>query len=213
VKLGLRRSGETLVIYREKWCVLALGLFLGAALIGFAAWFYWLAAPHAPPVFIIPLCLAFAVAGLWLLSRLPADARKWFAEDGAITLKADAAGVEIGPFPGARPQYFPWAAVGEIALAKTVKSIESDETCYNWNALLIFLAAGDYSGANWFDPVKAGLGRTGKGRVYLMLSYPRKQAEETETALRAVAPAAVIVGRYKSVVFDQKKRSDCYVEG
>ncbi|PPD45490.1 MAG: hypothetical protein CTY15_03620 [Methylocystis sp.] len=210
LKLGLRREGGDVVIYREKWGALALGVVLGAFLTGFAVWFYSMGARDAPMLFVVPFCLAFGGAGLAILARLPIDARRWFAEDGAVTLRAGASGVDVAPLPGADPKQFPWSAVAEIALVRTLKSVESDETNYNWNALVVFLQSREAAGASWFELAKLGLGRTAEGRVYLLVSYPRKQAEETEAALRAVAPPAVKVSRYKTVIADHKKRLDHY---
>lgn len=211
MKLGLRRSAERVVIFREKWGVLALGLVLGAVLTGFAVWFYSVGAERdAPMLFVSPFCLAFAAAGLMIWLRLPSDAGRWFAEDGAVTLLADADGVEIAPMPGSERRRYPWSAIADLALAGTLKSVESDETNYNWNALLVFFRCRDAAGGSWFERAKLGLGRTAEGRVYGLVSYPGKLAAETLVALRAVAPAEVGVRRYRSVVCDHKARVDQY---
>lgn len=211
MKLGLRREGDDVVVYREKWGVLALGIVLGGVLTGFAAWFYTKGARDAPMLFVAPFCLAFGGAGLAILARLPIDARRWFAEDGAILLRADAAGVDIAHLPGSNRKHFPWSSIAEIALVGTLKSIEHGETNYNWNALVVFLQSREAAGASWLALAKLGLSRTAEGRVYLFVSYPRKKADETNAALRVIAPSAVGVSRYKTVIADHKKGVDEYV--
>lgn len=211
MKLGLRREGGDVVIYREKWGALALGVALGVALIGFAGWFYFAGAGGgAPMLFIVPFCFAFGAAGLAVLASLPAEARRWFAEGGAITFRADAAGVDVAPLPGSGRKHFAWASVAEIALVRTLKRVESDETNYNWNALVVFLRPREAEDASWRDLAKAGSDRTAEGRVYLFVDYPRERAAEVEAALRALAPRSVKVTRYRRVVADHKKRIDQY---
>lgn len=210
MKLGVRREGGDVVIYREKWGALALAVVLGGFLTGFAAWFYVAGARDSPRLFVVPFCLAFGGVGLAIFARLPIDARRWFAEDGAVTLRAGSSGVDVATLPGADPRHFPWSSIAEVALARTLKSVESDETNYNWNALVVFFQSREAAGGSWFELAKLGLGRTAEGRVYLLVSYPRKKAEETQAALRAVAPPAVKVSQYKMVIADHKQRVDHY---
>lgn len=211
MKLGLRQDGENLVIYREKWGVLALGIALGGILTGFAAWFYALGVERgAPMLFIAPFSLVFAAVGLAIWWRLPSDARRWFAEDGAVLLQAAASGLDVALLPGAIRRSYAWDVIDEIALVETLKSVESDETGYNWRVAVIFFTSRQAAGASWFDLAKLGLGRTAQGRVYILVSYPRKRAEQVEVALRAIAPASVRINRYSKAIFDHKRRADAY---
>lgn len=211
MRLGFRKTDGGFVLYREKWGVLALGIALGGALTGFGACFYLLGAERgAPMLFVAPFSIAFALAGLVIWSRLPADARRWFAENGAVTLLVDAAGVEIASLPGAKRRRYGWGDLSEFALTGTLKSIDRDETGYSWNIIAIFFTSRPVAGANAFELAEKGIGRTGEGRAYMLVNYPRKQAAQIEDALRMLAPPSVKVTRYRRIVADHKKRVDRY---
>ncbi len=209
--LGMRREGEAVVLYREKWTTLATALAVAGFMIGFSAFMFSVRGDDgASASFLTFFCLVFGGAGLFLMLRLPADIRKWFAQDGAVLLRADASGLAVAPLPGSPIEHLSWDMVDEIALAGTLKSVESDGTSYSWNVLMIFFAPRLHQNDGWFDLAKSGLGRTAGKRIHLAASYPGKKAPEVLAALRAVAPARVALGRFPRVVFDYKAGSDAF---
>ncbi|QGM46571.1 hypothetical protein [Methylocystis heyeri] len=212
MKLGLRRTHEEVVVFREKWGAFAFGLALGAACIAFAIGFYALGADRAPSLFIAPFCFVFLTAGLAVWRRLAETAKSWLAEDGAVVFRADAKGVEVAPWPGSASQRFPWPAISEVALADSLRTRHADETAYNRGALIVFFAAGEYACASWFDLARNGLARSAEGRVFQLASYPLQVSQELLEAVRKIAPADVVVKRYEAVVFDYVKRMDGYEE-
>jgi hypothetical protein len=212
MKLGLRRTHEEVVIFREKWGAVAFGAILGAALVGFAIWFYALGAGRAPMLFLAPFCVIFLAVGLAVWKRLAETAQSWFAEDGVVVFRASAEGLEVAPWPGSVSQRFPWPAISEIALADALKTKHADETAYSRGALIVFFAAGEYARAGWFDLARNGLARTAEGRVFQLASYPVRDSQELLETARKIAPADVAVKRYESVVFDYVKRVDGYEE-
>jgi hypothetical protein len=212
MKLGLRRTREEVVIFREKWGAVAFGAVLGAALVAFAIWFYVLGADRAPMLFLAPFCVVFLAAGLAVWRRLAETAKRWFAEDGAVVFRASAEGVEVAPWPGSVSQHFPWPAISEIALADSLKTKHADETAYSRGALIVFFAAAGYARAGWFDLARNGLARTAERRVFQLASYPLQDSQELLETIRKIAPADVVVKRYESVVFDYVKRVDDYEE-
>lgn len=212
MKLGARITPDSVVIYREKWGVLALGVALGGACIGFAIWFYALGAARAPASFLVPFCAAFMLAGLALWLRLPAEASKWFAQDGLILLRADARGVEIAPLPGAAPALFRWSDVSEIAFVESLDILEFDGTTYSWRQVILFLRDDTLAGASRLDLARAGLERSAEGHLYARIGYPSKEAAQLHDALRARAPDDVAITRCLAATFDHVARMDMFDE-
>ena len=210
MKLGARITPDSVVIYREKWGVLAFGVALGGALIGFAVWFYTLGAEHAPPLFLIPFCAAFALAGAAVWWRLPNDARKMFQQDGLTLLRADVDGVEIVPLPGGASSHYRWSDLSEITFVDRLKIVEIDETIFSWRQLVLFPRKEALPGASRFNVALAGLAHSGEGRAYASIDYSREDADTLFEALRARAPAGVTVRRWRSACFDRKARTDFY---
>ena len=210
MQIRYKSTAEALIIYREKWGTLALGLVMGLVCVAFGAGFYGVMADNVgakQPLFLI-FCGVFVLAGLAVLVRLPGQARQMMADDGLHILVADAQGITLSPNLGAEPRLYPWGDIEEIVLAEKLRIIDSDETSYLWRCVVIFLPMKAQGSASWFKRAKDGINLSGTGRPFVLGSFPRGQGQTIRAALRRLAPSAVPVHVKARVVFDQKASVD-----
>lgn len=105
MQVRYKTTPNALIIYREKWGTLALGLLMGLVCVAFGVGFYGLMADHvgeSRPFFRV-FCGVFVLAGLAVLVRLPGQARQMMADDGLHILVADAQGITLSPNLGLNP--------------------------------------------------------------------------------------------------------------
>lgn len=210
MQVRYKTTPNALIIYREKWGTLALGLLMGLVCVAFGVGFYGLMADHvgeSRPFFRV-FCGVFVLAGLAVLVRLPGQARQMMADDGLHILVADAQGITLSPNLGAEPRLYPWGDIEDIVLAEKLRIIESDETSYLWRSVVIFLPMEAFGSASWYKLVTAGISLSGARRPFVLGNFPRGQASTIQAALRRFAPSAVLVSVKARVVFDKKASVD-----
>jgi len=213
MKLGLRLLSDAAVVYREKWGAIAVAFGAGVALVGFSLFFYnRLTEARGFEFFSSAFLVVFGGVGALLLVGLPRQARTWIAQDGVNIVVANGAGLVLAPYLGSRSRLIPWAGVAEIALTERLKIVGSDETAYCRCQLIVFLSPGQAPPARALERISDGVSHSGWKRPYLMVDYPKHLGRETQAALRRFAPADVSIKRYCSIVFDQKRGADTYVE-
>ncbi|MBK7053209.1 MAG: hypothetical protein KBE07_11590 [Rhodoferax sp.] len=210
MKLKLRLSEREVLVYREKWGVIAYGAALGCACLVFALGFYFVSnQPRTPKAFLV-FSLLFGLVGAALLLRLPAMAKKTIDESGAHVFSADSWGISVTANLGARRQSVLWTSIEELVLVKNFKTIELGETTYVGRAVLVFLLKDEYDSWSVSDRINAGASRSGSGRPYLHVPFPSNQEDPLAEALRQCVPARVNVRTEKLAVFDYKKSADSY---
>jgi hypothetical protein len=209
MKLKLRQSDKELLIYREKWGVIAYVSILGLACLIIAAGAYFLSnETGAPSTFLIVFSLFFVFAGAALLLRLPVESKKAAGEGGFHVFSADSWGIAITADLGARKQTVSWASIEEVALAQKFKTIEFGETTHLGRTIIVFLTKDEYSTWSVLDRINAGASRSGSGRAYLHVPFPQSQEELLAEAIQQYAPARINVRIEKLEVFDYKRHAD-----
>lgn len=212
MKLMMTLDDHGVIVFREKWGVLALAVAVGVWCVGFAVLFHGAMGPQAGAshgaltVFLI----IYGGAGAMFLLRLPRLAKRVFRDGGSRLVVADAAGITLTANLGAPPRHRAWSAVAEIALVERLRLVDSDETTDCKGALVLFLAPDGKPPPSWFERVQSGVATSGGGRPYLLGAYPRGQGPELAAALRRLAPGTVAVRRHDEAVFDTKTGADSY---
>lgn len=211
MKLKLKFSVNEVLIYREKWGVVAYIAVLGILCVAIGIGFYWLLRDQAaaPKTFLFACCTLFGLAGGTLLLRLPAKAKQIIGSDGAHVLSAGPEGISVTQNLGAKRRSAMWSAIAEVVLAEKLGSIEFGETGYAWRRVIVFLKD-EYETSGFLDRVESGVFRSGSGRPYLSAPYPRGQGQSLEDALHQYAPPSVHVRSERLVVFDFKTHRDSY---
>jgi hypothetical protein len=211
MRLKLQLSDTELLIYREKWGVIAYAATLGVACMVVAAGAYFVSnQPHTPKPFPIAFSLLFGLVGAALLLRLPAESRKFVAEGGAHVFSADRWRISVTANLGARRQIVLWTSVEELVFAKSLEIIQFSETTYVGRAAIVFLLKDEYDSWSVLDRIDAGASLSGSGRPYLHVPFPMNHEAPLIEALRQYAPALVNVRAKKHAVFDFKKKADSY---
>lgn len=211
MKLGLRIDDKAAVIYREKWGTLAFAFGMALVCIAFGLGFYNLMAPHAGPShgLLTFLCAVFALAGVLFLVRLPGYVGKAVADDGILLVRVDASGITIMANLGAPVKHYAWTTVQEVVLAERLRTVESDETGFSWNALIVFLSP-DAPPVPWMERAQAGVSDSGEGRRYVSSVFPLGKGTQVRAEMARFAPASMPVRLCRRVVFDRRKALDAF---
>ncbi|MDX2220031.1 MAG: hypothetical protein SF172_13500 [Burkholderiales bacterium] len=207
-------SDSEVVVYREKWGTLFMGLVTGLVCIGFGLGFYALVAEQAKDsrFFLGIFCAAFVLVGIAILWRLPNQAVHMFAENGLRVLTANQTGLSISSLPGAPTQPLAWEGIQEILLAERLVLVDPDETTHTWRMVVIFVADDQLSGRGWLDRLQNAVSRSGEGRPYLLCDYSAGDGEKLATGLRRLAPGHVSIRFRQRAKFDLKAGVDTFSE-
>ncbi len=206
MQLRLRISDVEVMVFREKWGAMTMGIALGLTCIGFGVCFYLLAADQAggSRIFLAAFCTIFVLVGLAVLWRLPKQTRQMFHDDGMRVLTADHSGIGVSALPGSPTVRLVWKAVDEVLLAERLKLVEGSETTYTWRTLVIFMDRAELDGLGWMERLNSAITTFGDGRPFLLCDYPRGQGPALQAALRRFAPAGVPVHLKPRVTFDSR---------
>ncbi len=206
--LKLKASSQTLLIYRSPWPVIAFYAGMGLASFAFAYYFYDLMQNFYP----VPQLLAqvisglFALAGGYILLRLPFDARKILRDGGVAECSLSRDGLVLHLELDKEGMAISWDAVNEIILAEQLCLIEPGETSNLGRSLIVFVERSCYEQyAQRFIPIFTA---SGCGRYYLCVGYPAKQARVIESALQFWIPQHVKISCQTKVVFDTQSMRD-----
>lgn len=95
MRLRWQEIDKALLVYREKWDVIAYSCASGLACLGVAVGAYLLSErPDAPRVFLSAFSFFFGLAGTALMLRLLVESRRIVGEPGFHVLSADSLGIK-----------------------------------------------------------------------------------------------------------------------
>lgn len=208
--LRFRDEGHRAILYREKWSSLALGVLGSFTLIGFSVAFYRLTVAQMPAAwpFVLLFCGGFGAFGLWMLLRLPAQARKVLRDGGVHHVVIDATGIRMNPTLGTWAKHIEWKDVAQVLLAERLDLVDHGRTHLLWGCMVIVFQPGAVARDGLVARLKAGISHSGEGLPFVPASTPRRYATAVETVLRRFAPDSVAVRRHTKLVFDRKRRRD-----
>lgn len=212
MRLKLLLTEREVLIYREKWGVIAYVATLGGACLAIAAFSYFFLSNQAgvPKPFLIAFSSLFGLVGAAVMLRLPAMANKAFEERGAHVLSADSLGISISANIGAKRLSVLWTSIEEVVVAKNFKTLEIGETNYVGRAVIVFLMRDEFDSWSFADRINAAVSRSGSGRPYLHVPFPRNEESILTQALHQYAPAPVQVRTENHAIFDYKMNADSY---
>jgi hypothetical protein len=211
MRLRWQEIDKALLVYREKWDVIAYSCASGLACLGVAVGAYLLSErPDAPRVFLSAFSFFFGLAGTALMLRLIVESRRIVGEPGFHVLSADSLGISITAYLGARTQSFAWTSIDEVMLAARLKTIEPDETTYLGRTIVVFLTSGEYGSWSVSTRMRAAVSLSAEGRPYLCAPFPKGQEIPLEEILRQYAPTRVKVRSEERAIFDFRKNADLY---
>jgi len=210
--LRFRDDGHRAIVYREKWSTLALGVLGSFTFIGFAVALYRLTVAQMPAAwpFVLLFCGGFGAFGLWMLLRLPAQARKVFRDGGVHHVVVDATGIAMNPTLGTWAKHIGWKDIAQVLLAERLDLVDHGRTHLLWGCMIIVLRPDAVARDGLVARLKTGVSHSGEGLPFVPASHPRRHAAAIEAALRRFAPDSVAVRRLAKLVFDRKRRRDRY---
>ncbi len=210
MKLSLKISEHNAVVIREKWGVLAFTLFVDLSCIAMGLTFCILALRGAwkPDVFPMLFGGVFILLGLGhLLFAFPQQAKTILTQGGLQVLLANPDGLTLTLALGMKPHLYRWDDIAEIVLAKELKTIESDETTYMWNTVLVIFKPQSFADKNFFERAKLGISTSRNRITYIMSHYPSTQQDDLANALQRYQHGGFIIKCYGKAAFDLKNES------
>lgn len=197
-------TGE-LILYREKYGVIAYALALALVCLGFGVVFIYLADGN---LFMQIFGGFFALIGVLLLSSLPRCGRRLQSDDGAVLLRASREGLALAPVLNMAPVHYDWQAIERIVLTGKLVTRQYSETGYSWNQLLVFFRTDtDTAASPWADILDNSRRQrflTPSGQDVSTVDFPKRERARIANALRTLAPQQVDIQTCKRVEFDYK---------
>ncbi len=197
-------TGE-LILYRDKYGVIAYALALALACLGFGLGFIYLAEGK---VVMQIFGGFFALVGVLLLAGLPRYGRRLRSDDGAVLLRASREGLALAPVLNMAPVHYDWPAIERIVLTGKLVTRQYSETGYSWNQLLVFFRTDtDTTASQWADILDNSRRQrflAPSGQRVSILDFPKRERARIANTLRTFAPQQVDIQTCKRVEFDYK---------
>jgi hypothetical protein len=203
-------DGREVAIYRSKWSALFLLGAVTLCCLGFGIGFLLLASKSTAFGWFGGF---FLLAGLWMIFLLPRILSSAAQKPGVLDWSASKDGIRISG-GGIRIStngiedcdFYPWSAVDKIVLASKWREIESSETSYTRNKVLLFLEPGLYKSDSPIERSRRRRGKAPDGGVVVAASFPSGEAQSIKVELERVCPNTISVIVSREIQFDWRTR-------
>lgn len=211
--LHVKIEDGSIIVYREKWGTIAYELAMGLLCIFIAAYFYYIGATKAPTAFLIVFCGMFSICGAAIMARLPREARHILTNGGAQVMVAKVSGITLTTDLGGKSRYYPWEMVCELILAERLSLVypDGEQVSYLYQMIVVFNSDAHEKG-HWLNEFCTRITKSGEGRSYLVVDYPKNSSEIIQLALKSIIPHKLRIGICKKVEFNRKSCEDSYTE-
>ncbi len=207
MKLRLTTSEHEAIITREKWGVLAFALFGDAMCIAVGSVFCILALQKTwePAIFPLLFGIAFVAIGFSHLALIfPKLAKNVLQDDGLRVLVANKDGLTLNNVIGCQPEYHRWEDISEIILTSELKTVDTFESSYTWNVILVMLTPESLADKSFMLRVKAGITTTQSSHGYTLVNYAPAFKDDLTNLLQRFIKRSNVVKYYKKSVFNTK---------